>query len=411
MKQYVIIGNGTAAVGCIEGIRSIDREACITVISGEDRPAYCRPLISYFLEDRTDEERMLYRAPAFYEDMDCKVLYGRKAVKLDAVGKTVALDDGTVLPYDAVCVASGSSPFVPPMEGIDTVAERFSFLTMEDALALKAAASGNKKVLIIGAGLIGLKCAEGLHDRVKSITVVDLADRVLSSILDQDAAALVQKQLEQAGLTFLLGDSVARFDKGTAVMKSGACVDFDILVTAVGVRPNTALLKDAGGLVGRGITVSDKQETSLAAVYAAGDCTEYMDVTDGNTKIMALMPNAYLQGHGAGVNMAGGCEVFDKAIPMNAIGFFGNHIMTAGTRGNAMLVNEVTENSLRRLYTDGTHLTGFEIVGDVKNTGILTKLVRTKADITAIDPENMKKTPGLALFAATDRKKMLGGVV
>ena len=410
MKSYVIAGNGTAAVGCIEGIRSVDPEGSVTVLSGEDRPAYCRPLISYFLEGRTDERRMLYRAPDFYEKNGCRVLYGVKAQGLDPAGRTVSLSDGASLPWDALCVATGSSPFVPPMEGIETVPNRFSFLTLADALALKAAVTPESRVLIIGAGLIGLKCAEGLHGLVKHITVADLADRVLSSILDADGAAVAQSALVKAGLTLLLGDSVARFEGRTAFMKSGVAVDFDILVTAVGVRPNTGLVRDAGGAVGRGITVNERMETSLPGVYAAGDCTESTDISDGKKKIMALMPNAYLQGFAAGVNMAGGDKVFDNAIPMNSIGFFGCHIMTAGSRGDT-LVDLVTPDSVKKLYTDGTRLTGFEIIGDVRNTGIYTKLVRTRADITALDPENMKKTPDLSLFAAKDRHRMLGGVV
>ena len=410
MKHYVIVGNGAAAVGCIEGIRSVDTEGDITVLSGEDCPCYGRPLISYYLEGRTDEKRMLYRPADFYEKHRCNVLYGVTGQRLETDTRLVTLSNGSAAHYDALCVATGSSPFVPPMEGLDKVPRRFSFMTLADAKALKAAVTPESRVFIIGAGLIGLKCAEGLHGLVKSIAVADLADRVLSSILDADGAAVAQRALEKAGLTLLLGDSVARFEGGTAYMKSGRTVDFDILVTAVGVRPNTALVKDAGGAVGRGITINERSETSLPGVYAAGDCTETTDISDGKTKIMALMPNAYMQGFTAGVNMAGGDRVFDNTIPMNSIGFFGCHIMTAGSRGEELVC--LTEgDTVKKLYTDGTHLTGFELIGEVKNTGIYTSLIRTRADITALDTENMKKTPDLSLFTAKTRQQMLGGVV
>ena len=410
MKEYVIAGYGAAAVGCIEGIRSVDREGGITVLSGERCPTYGRPLISYLLQGRTDERRMLYRAPDFAERNGVRVLYGVKAERLDPAAKTVALSDGTALPYDALCCATGSSPFVPPMEGLEKVPRRFSFMTLEDAQALRAAVTPESRVLIIGAGLIGLKCAEGLHDLVKSITVADLADRVLSSILDAEGAAVAQRALEKAGLTLLLGDSVARFEDGAAHMKSGRTVAFDVLVTAVGVRPNTALVKDAGGAVGRGVTVDPRMATSLADVYAAGDCTESVDISDGRTKIMALMPNAYMQGFTAGVNMAGGDKAFDHAIPMNSIGFFGCHIMTAGSRGTE-LCHIVEGDRVKELFTDGTHLIGFQLLGDVKNAGIYTSLIRKRTDITALDPENMKRTPDLSLFTAGQRHQMLGGAV
>lgn len=116
-------------------------------------------------------------------------------------------------------------------------------------------------MLIVGAGLIGLKCAEGLAGRVASITVCDLADRVLSSVLDAECAAVMQKWLEENGISFMLGDTAERFEENEAVMKSGKTVPFDILVLAVGVRANTALVKDIGGEVNRGIVVNDRMET------------------------------------------------------------------------------------------------------------------------------------------------------
>ena len=248
MKQYVIIGNGVAAAGCIEGIRSVDKDSKITVVSEEDHPVYCRPLISYYLEKKTDPERMNYRSADFYKKMGCDVLYGKKSIRIDADSKKVVLDDGAELSYTEVCVATGSAPFVPSFEGLDTVEKKFSFMTLDDTFALEKAINKDSKVLIVGAGLIGLKCAEGLHGRVASITVCDLADRVLSSILDTDCAAIVQRHLEANGIQFLLGDTAVRFEKNLAQMKSGKTVEFDTLVLAVGVRANTTLIKADSGI-------------------------------------------------------------------------------------------------------------------------------------------------------------------
>lgn len=98
---------------------------------------------------------MRYRDAGFYEQNGCRVLYGRSAVRLDAAAKTVELDDGTILPYDSICVAAGSSPFLPPLEGLETVEKAFTFMTLDDALALEAAVKDDSRVLIVGAGLIG----------------------------------------------------------------------------------------------------------------------------------------------------------------------------------------------------------------------------------------------------------------
>lgn len=415
MNQYVIIGNGAAAVGCIEGIRSKDKDGQIIVISEENHPVYCRPLISYYLEGKTDLERIKYRGDDFYEKMGCEVLYGKKAVKIDAAAKTVLLDDGAAVDYTSVCIAAGSSPFVPPFTGLETVENKFFFMTVDDTLALEAAVLQDSRVLIVGAGLIGLKCAEGLKGRAADITVCDLADRVLSSILDNECAGMMQKHLEANGIHFTLGDSAERFNPNTAVMKSGKTIAFDILVLAVGVRANTELVSDLGGEADRGIVINDRMETTLPNIYAAGDCTQGEDISCGEKKVLAILPNAYMQGNCAGVNMAEGDSKFDNAIPMNAIGFFGLHAMTAGsyfdeTQGGE-LYEEKTEGKLKRLFTRNGYLTGFILIGDTDRAGIYTSLIREKTPLNMINFDMLKKVTTSAAFPPEIRRKKFGNEV
>ena len=210
--------------------------------------------------------------------------------------------------------------------------------------------------MIVGAGLIGLKCAEGLYGRVSEITVCDLADRVLSSILDDECAALMQKHLEGHGIKFMLGDTAVKFDKNTAVMQSGKTLNFDVLVLAVGVRANTSLVKEIGGETNRGIIVNERMQTSIEDIYAAGDCTEGDDISFGQKRVLAILPNAYMQGFCAGVNMAGGEKIFDNAIPMNSIGFFGYHAMTAGSyfqeQDGGEIIEEKGENTIKRIHNN-----------------------------------------------------------
>ena len=413
MKHYCIIGNGVAAAGCIEGIRSADTEGAITVISEENHGVYCRPLISYYLEGKTDPVRMQYRDPDFYERMGCRVLYGQKAVHIHrdgTEGMEVELEDGRRIPCTDICLAAGSSPFVPPFAGLDSVEKKYSFMTMDDVLALEQAIGEDSRVLIVGAGLIGLKCAEGLAERVSFVTVCDLADRVLSSILDAECASMMQKHLEAHGIRFYLSDSASRFEGNRAYMKSGAAVDFDVLVLAVGVRANTALVKEIGGEVNRGILVNERMETSLPHICAAGDCTEGMDCSAGIRRVLAIWPNAYMQGHAAGVSMTGGSEVFDRAIPMNSIGFFGLHAMTAGTY-EGELYEKKTDHSVKRLFTKDDRLKGFILIGCDERAGIYTSMIREGTPLSSVNFDEMKKAASTLAFSAETRRKKFGGVV
>jgi NAD(P)H-nitrite reductase large subunit len=405
--RYVIIGNSTAAIGAAEAIRKNDKMGAITIISDEGHHTYSRPLISYYLLGKTTEGKMKYRSNDFYTKNNCELLLSKKVIKINADENTVELDDGQKIEYDKLLVATGSSPFVPPMEGLENVKNKFKFYSLDDAIALDAAINENSKVLIIGAGLIGLKCAEGISKKV-GCTCVDLAPKVLSSILDDASAKIVKEHLEENGISFYLGDSVKKFEKNKAILASGKIIEFDILVLAVGVRPNTSLVNEIGGKVDRGITVNDKMETSVPNIYAAGDCTECIDVSTGEMKVLALLPNAYMQGECAGMNMSGTEYIFNKALPMNAIGFFGLHMLTAGTyKGETYY--EGSGKEYKKLFYSDNKLNGYILIGKVEKAGIYTSLVREKTPLDSIDFDLICKTPGLMAFSKEARFQKLGG--
>lgn len=406
--DYVIVGNSAAAVGCVEGIRSVDQEGKITLLSQEPYHTYSRPLISYLLEGKTDLERMKYRPDSFYEELGCDAKLGVTVTEISPEEHQVKLSTGEEIPYDKLLVATGSTPFVPSMEGLETVEQKFTFLSLDDAKALEQALTPESRVFILGAGLIGLKCAEGIADRVASIQVADLADRVLPSILDEEGAKRVQAYLEQKGLEFFLGDSVARFEGNTALLQSGKTLSFDVLVVAVGVRPNVSLVKEAGGKVNRGIVADNRGLTTLPDVYAAGDCCESLDITTGEHRVLALLPNAYLQGECAGKNMAGEETSFDSALPMNAIGFFGLHLITAGSyRGEK--ISEETEDCYKVFFVEDDLLKGYILVGDcLENAGVYTALIREKTPLSSVDFELLRQKPQFMAFSAEKRREMFG---
>jgi NAD(P)H-nitrite reductase large subunit len=404
------------------------------VISQEKHHTYGRPLISYLLQGKTTRENIAYRAQDFYTKNNCTFIAGKTAEKIDPKAKEVFLDDGTHIAYDRLLVATGSSPFTPPMEGLDSVAH-FSFMTLDDALELEKALESKPRVLIVGAGLIGMKCAEGIASRAQSVTVVELADRVLPTVLDEKGSSVIQKEMEAHGVSFVLGDRVKRFTPknpsggkspgGTALTEGGTSIEFDVLVTAVGVRPNTALVGDAGGTVHKGIAVDDHLRTSIPDVYAAGDCTESRDITTDEDKILALLPNAYFQGETAGFNMAGRERAFINAIPMNAAGFFDVHLVTAGSylgEGIEIAYNEAKnegaqkpaphgEMLYKKFFVRDDLLKGYIIIGDTSRAGIYTSLIREKTPLSSIDFEAIKTAPALMPFGRKTRAEILGGAL
>lgn len=407
MTKYVIIGNSAAAIGTVSGIREVDKEGMITIISDEPYHTYSRPLISYWLEGKVEDKNIYYREPDFYEKNNVMTMFGTKAVKINPT--SVSLDNGGEVVYDKLMVATGSKPFVPPMNGLENVKNKFTFMTWDSAKGIKEQVKKGTKVLIIGAGLIGLKAAEALYHLEADITVVDLADRILPSILDVRAGEKMQKYIEDKGTKFILNTSVDSFTENTATLKNGAVVDFDLLILAVGVRPNTNLVAEAGGKVDRGIKTDKTQHTSLANVYSAGDCTESYDESIQAERILAILPNAYMQGEVAGKNMAGKETYYMNAIPMNAIGFYGLHIISAGSYDGEEFVIEDGQNYKKLVFKDGL-LRGYILMGDVARAGIYTSLIKEKIPVDSLDFELLKHKPQMLMFGKTRREEKLGGL-
>jgi NAD(P)H-nitrite reductase large subunit len=411
--KIVIIGNSAAAVGCIEGIRLADKAAEILVITNEPYHTYSRPLISYLLAGKTDLERMKYRPDTFYADNNVNVMFATSVTSVDGKTQTVHWLKENVngsVPYDKLLIATGSVPFVPPMAGLETVKKQTTFMSLDDAKFLQANVTSDSRVFIIGAGLIGLKCAEGLSEITKDITVCDLAPQILPSILDKDAASLMQKVLEKNGVNLLLGDTADKFEGNTATMKSGRIVDFDVLVLAVGVRSNIALAKEAGAEVNRGIVTDEFARTSLVNVYAAGDCAESFDISANVKRVLALLPNAYAQGRTAGLHIAGVPKPYDNAIPMNAIGFWGTHILSAGSYNGDITIDTDGETYYRLTAVENGKLAGYIRIGDIRRAGIYTDLIKSRTPLENLNINVATAAPGLAAFSKQARLAKLGGV-
>ena len=405
MRKYLLIGGSIATEGAIEGILSVDKNADITVLCGEKRPLYSRPLISYVLEKKTPDAGLYFRGEDYYEKKGVKAVYA-EASAIDPVGKTVTAD-GVKYPYDSLLVATGSKPFVPPIKGLESVTNKHTFYTMDDMLGLRSDLEKGGKVLIVGAGLIGMKCAEGVKEYTDDIVIADMAPRPLPAATTPEAGSIVQERLSSI-IDFRLNAALDHFDGNKAVFGSGEEVSFDILVLALGVRPQIGLLKEIGAEVNRGVIVNERMQTTLPDIYSAGDCVESYEAVSGGKRLLQLFPSAYLGGKIAGKNMAGEETAFTTDVPMNATKLFGVRITSAG-----LFVGEKTEVTVgedyRALYTEDGVIKGFILIGDSARAGILCDFIRRKRPIGDVDKASLLTDRDLSLYPAEERRAALGG--
>ncbi len=418
--KYVIIGASAAGLACALQIRKEDKDGEITVLTKENYLPYSRPSISYYLKGVVKENNMYLRKPSFYAQNNINIVTGAEVKSIDREAKTVKAGR-KVYPYDKLCLCTGSKPFVPPMKNVEGKSNALTFLDLDSSKAIKAKAGKSTRAVVIGAGLIGMKAAEGLSKICESVDVVELAPRVLPSILDEKSAKSVKKFLETEGhIRFHLGQTVteakSKGDRITSViLKNGKELACDLLILAVGVRPETALAEKAGIEVNRGIiTDPGTMRTSDENIYAAGDCAVSVDMLDGSKRVIALWPNAVNQGTAAGSQMAGGCIAIEKSYSVNAIDFYGLRICTCGlinAQGDRYTDKIIREGeSYKRLIFEGSRLVGYVLINSSANAGIYTSLIETKADISALRG-NILDTPGPFMFDRAEREIRMKGAL
>jgi nitrite reductase (NADH) large subunit len=271
--NYVIIGNSVAATGAIRSIRNHDDKGTITVLSRENRIAYGRPLISYLLGGTITEKKMAYLPEDFYEKNNANLRLGAEVVAVDSKKKQVKLASSETIPFDKLLIATGGDPFVPPIEGLQGKKKIFTFTTWDDAAKLKELAYDIKRVVVIGGGLIGLKAAEGLYQIDKKVTIVELADRILSAAFDRTAGRIVAKKMKSNGIDVITEDTVVKIEgEGAEItgvtLKSGDFIPCDTVIVAIGVRPAASFLAGSGIEINRGVVVDDRMETSVKGIFA-----------------------------------------------------------------------------------------------------------------------------------------------
>ena len=388
MADYVIIGNSAGGIGAIEAIRAVDQHGSIAIVGDEPLPAYSRPAISELLCGAKSFERIVYRPESFYQQQRVATYFGRRAERVDPAGRAVALDDGQSLPFGRLLIATGGAPIVPPMVGTEKSGV-FNFTTVRDAYGVQQRLETvGRRVVVIGAGLIGTSVSDALARLGAEVTVVELRDRVLSLLLDEQGSQLACRAMEQRGVTLRCGQTVreilGRTDDersvGGVIFEGGERLACDVVIVAIGVRPRAELAAGAGIGVNRGIVVDHHMETDAPGIYACGDVVEAYDFIFGGNRVVPIWPGAYMGGRVAGFNMAGHPAEWRQATTMNALKYFGLPIVSAGEINvdgePGYEVLRSLDHGYKKIVLKEGRLVGFVFAEDIERAGIVFALLR-----------------------------------
>jgi NAD(P)H-nitrite reductase large subunit len=390
-RRHVIVGGGTAGHNAITAIRQLeprDEPSDITLVSAE-RP-YSRMVLPYYLGRTIAESHVFTATPGRLAQLGVKPLLGRRAGGLDPRAGKLTLDDDTVVEYDDLLIATGSSPVRPPIPGADGAGVH-SFWTLEQARRVVAEIRPGSHVVMVGAGFIAFTILNAILSLGARLTIVEIAPQILPRMIDRDGAGIVEAWLRQHGVEVRTGATIKSVEqvggRRRLRLEAGGDLDTDVVIMATGIRPNLEWLRGSGIPVNRGVLVDEHLRSSVATVYAAGDVAEGRDLVTGHPDVHAIEPTAMEHGRVVGANMAGRAVAYRGSLLMNIVEVCHLDVASFGRWDDAQAeifaAVHPDRPAYRKLLWHGDRLTGAMILGraeDVWTTndvGMLKGLVQT----------------------------------
>ncbi|QHM18105.1 Nitrite reductase [NAD(P)H] [Bacillus subtilis] len=385
-KQLVLVGNGMAGVRTIEEILSVAKdEFQITIFGAEPHPNYNRILLSKVLQGDTDIKDITLNDWDWYEENNIQLYTNETVIKVDTENKTVITDADRIQPYDELILATGSVPFILPIPGADKKGVT-AFRDIKDTDTMLAASKQYKKAAVIGGGLLGLEAARGLLNLGMDVSVIHLAPFLMERQLDATAGRLLQNELEKQGMTFLLEkqtEEIVGDDRVEGLrFKDGTSIEADLVVMAVGIRPNTTLGAESGIPVNRGIIVNDYMQTKIPHIYAVGECAEHRGIAYG--LVAPLYEQAkVLAKHICGIET----KPYEGSVLSTQLKVSGVEVFSAGDfneseEKKAIKVFDEQDGIYKKIVLRGNQIVGAVLFGDSSEGNRLFSMIQKEADIS-----------------------------
>jgi NAD(P)H-nitrite reductase large subunit len=404
--KYLIIGNSAGGIGAAEAIRQVDKEGALTIVSEEPYPAYSRPLISKYLAGERTLEEILFRPFDFYDQNNIRFLPGKKVTHVELDQRAARLENSEQIAWEKLLLAVGGKPIFPKMKGSDKRGV-FTFTKLDDAKAVDRFLDSSRKAVVIGGGLIGISVTEALVKRGVDVVVVEMKERILNTILDEQASLMAEEVLKQAGAEIITGHTVVKISgRGTVkevILDNGDTIPCDLMVVAIGVSPRPELALDAKLKVNRGVVVDCHMATTHPGVYACGDVAEAYDFVYGENRLTPIWPNAYIGGRIAGYNMAGIPTKYPGGTALNSLNYFGIDITSAGMStapndDSYEVISKQESSTYQKVILKDNLVMGMIFVGNIEKSGIIFGLMRDRVNVESFKQSLLADNFGLAFF-------------
>jgi NAD(P)H-nitrite reductase large subunit len=388
--RLVIIGSGAAGLSAIQTI--IEQETAVDVVLiTKDTRFYALFSLPSFVAGEIEEKYLDRFDLQYFEDAGIKMKLDTTVTAVNPESNSVHLDSGEDLAYDRLLIATGATAIKPPIEGLDKEGV-VTLVNLRDSQTLLARAKRKiKHVIVIGGGFVGIESATALHSLGTKVTIIERENHLLPRMLDEDTAELVNQLLQEQDIEIHTSTSVNKVLGGKdvqGVQVGQKQLQCDLVIVAVGVRPNLDIIKGTQIKTNEGILVNEYMQTNMANVYAAGDIAEALDRATNELKINAIWPNAISQGRVAAQNMLGQQSSYQGSDALNLINVFETPVLSIGQTSKeigACEVIRIHRNKVyRKLLLHEGKVKGYQAIGDLRNAGFLLHAHRTGANITDV---------------------------
>ncbi|MGB3919404.1 MAG: nitrite reductase large subunit NirB [Thiothrix litoralis] len=387
-ENLVLIGNGMAGVRTLEELLKLAPDHYnITVFGEEPYGNYNRIMLSPVLASEKTIEQIMLNSEQWYVDNAITLHKGKKVAEINRARREVIATDGTIAQYDRLIIATGSVPFMLPLPGADKQGV-IGFRDIKDVDTMLATASQYKNAVVIGGGLLGLEAANGLMKQGMNVSVVHLLDTLMERQLDKPAAAMLQKSLEERGMTFLMEHATAEIlgdERVTAVrFKNGTEIPADLVVMAVGIKPNTDLGKASGLYCERGIVVSDTMQTITdPKIYAIGECVQHRGIAYGLVAPLfeqAKVAANHLAKHGIARYVG---TVTSTKLKVTGIELFSAGDFTGNEKTEDIVFKDAASGTYKKIVLQGNQIKGAVLYGDTVDGSWYFQLMKDATDVSA----------------------------
>jgi nitrite reductase (NADH) large subunit len=382
--RVIIVGNGLAGTIAAKTLRELDKNVQIDIFTEEKYHYYPRPNLIEFLAGKLSYEKIFAFPEMWYTEQKINVQLRKPVTRISPDSREVEIVGGEKEKYEFLILASGSLAFVPPIKGAEKEGV-FTLRTLDDAFELIEYTESQRRVTVIGGGLLGLETARALKSRGAEVEVVEFFDHLLPRQLDEQGASLLKSQIEKMGIGIHLGlaceEMLGQERVSGLRFKGGQEIETDVALVAAGVRPNIRIAQDAGLETDRGLIVNDHLQSSSPEILAAGDVTQHAG------RIYGIIPASFNQARIAAQNITSQKQKYEGTIPSNTLKVVGLDLTSVGTvNPEDESYEEVRKESrdqgvYKKIVVRNGEICGLICIGTKKGVSEISRLISQKANV------------------------------